>query len=372
MGKRELLLIGCFMIVGVAVYFATAPDAAPGQQGFSVSKLIEHIRRDVRGNPASAEVTSSSVRPIAPAVTEIRFELIKGAPLTIVGEDRTDVAFDLGVKSSGYTEAEARKYASETTLSLVEAGNSLIVSIAYPTPAEQWATLAVRVPRRLGVRVQPTRGKLEISDVSAVELVEARGPVTLKRIAGRLVVTHRGGTLTIEGTNALKLNARGSTIVLNDIRGEILGQVQSGELRATRLSGPVELESSNAKIDIDDAGAPRRPIRLTAIGGTIAAAGVAADLRVEARDARVEVAIAKPATVTINTEGGERMQVTLPARGGLTLDALAMHSRLTLPDGLLEITTTEAHQRATGAIDGGGPTVTLRATRGDITVKRTP
>ena len=37
MGKRELLLIFCFVIVGVVVYQATARPPAPGERGLSLS-----------------------------------------------------------------------------------------------------------------------------------------------------------------------------------------------------------------------------------------------------------------------------------------------------------------------------------------------
>ena len=37
MGKRELLLIFCFVIVGVVIYQATARPPAPGERGLSLS-----------------------------------------------------------------------------------------------------------------------------------------------------------------------------------------------------------------------------------------------------------------------------------------------------------------------------------------------
>ena len=62
------------------------------------------------------------------------------------------------------------------------------------------------------------------------------------------------------------------------------------------------------------------------------------------------------------------MDVTLPA-GGFQLDALAIDGRLTVPPGLPEVKTTENEQRASGAVGGGGPTVTLRSSRGNITIR---
>jgi hypothetical protein len=369
MGKRELLLIGGFVLAGVLVYFVTAPASTPDQTGFSVGKVIDEIRRELRGNHARAEVKSSATRPLRSEVTEIRFEFLKSAPLTVVGEAREDILYDLQVVSTGADETEARRYAGETQLKFVEAGTTLIVSLEYPQPAEQRAVLSVRVPSRLAVRVQPNRAKIDVSDMASVEIADARGQVTVRGVSGRLAVTHRGGDLTVENVSSAKLNTRGSVVVLRDVKGEVTVQMQSGELRGTAIAGPLELDSNGGQIVLEDLGSTKRAVRINAVGGSVTLAGVSADLRVEARDARVEVAIEKPAPMFINTEGDEPMLVTLPA-GGFNLDALAMHSRLIVSQDLPEVKVSETDQRAAGPVAGGGPTITLRSSRGELTLKK--
>jgi hypothetical protein len=367
MGKRELLLIAGFVMVGVVVYYATAPAVAPGASGFSIGRLLNEVRREMRGNRASAEVKTSTTTPLKPGITELRLET--GTPLTIVGEKRDDVVFDLNVWSNGYDEGEARKYAGDTHMKIVESGSALIVGMEYPDPAQQRASLSIRAPNTLAIRIQPTRSKLDISDVASAELVESRGPVTLRRVAGRTAVSHRGGgLLTLESLSGLKLNTRGSSVVVKDIAGEAVMQMQGGELRGGAIVGPIEIESNGTRVSIEDLAAARKPVRVNAVGGSVSLSGVVTDLRVDARDTRVEVGIDKPAPIAIYTEGDEPTTVTLPP-GGFTLDALAMSSKLFLPEGLLEIKSTSEEQRASGAIGGGGPTITLRSSRGDITIK---
>jgi hypothetical protein len=368
MGKRELLLICAFAAVGAVVYYATAPASAPGQQGFSLVRIVEGLRREIHGNRSSAEVTTTTAIPLKPGITEVRFET-GNAPITITGEDRADFLCELQAWSSGYDETEAKKYAAETALKTTEAGVSLVIGIKFPEPATQRATLVVRMPKSMAVRIQPSRGKLEIHDVASVELVEARGQAMVSRVAGRVTATHRGGALTIEGASTLKLNTRGSTVVLKDIKGEAVMQVQAGELRGQSLSGPVEIESNGTRITLDDLTTARRPIRINAVGGSVTMAGLRTDTRIDGRDTRIDVTLDQPAPVAIYNEAEEPMVVTLPA-GGFQLDALATDGRLTVPEGLVEVKTTENEQRASGAIGGGGPTVTLRASRGNITIKR--
>jgi hypothetical protein len=367
MGKRELLLIGGFALAGVMVYHATAPAAAPDHQSFSIGKLLDHVRREMRGNRASAEVKSSTVVALKPGVTEVRFES-GSAPLTIVGEERGDVSCDLGVWSNGVDETEAQRYASETRLKLTDAGHSLIISIIYPEPAQQRATLAVRLPQNLAVRIQPSRAKVDITDVSSVEIVEARGQVTVRNVRGRLLASHRGGTLTLENVSDAKINTRGSEVVLKHLTGETMLQMQGGELRGDALTGPLEIESHDAEIELEDLTETRKPLRVNAVGGSVRLAGVSADVRVDGRDTDVDVTMARPAPVAISNDGDEPLQLTLPI-GGVDLDAIAMHGRITIPEGLVETKTTGPEQRATGSIAGGGPTVSIRSSRGEITVR---
>ncbi len=67
MGKRELLLVAAFVIVGALVYQFTAPPPAPGERSFSLSQLIGNVRRQVRGNRAQADTTTTTDHPVAAA-----------------------------------------------------------------------------------------------------------------------------------------------------------------------------------------------------------------------------------------------------------------------------------------------------------------
>jgi hypothetical protein len=367
MGKRELLLIGGFILMGVVVYSLTAPDAPAAGNGFSIANVINEARREIRGNHATAEVDSTTATAIGPSVRELRIEA-RTVSLSIIGEDRADVASELKVWSNGYEEQEARKYAQETKLKATLAGDTLIIEIDYPRPAEQRSTLVVRVPKRLTVRVQPNRGKLQIRGVANVDLVEVRGDVNVAEVAGRVTAVHRGGPLTIESAETIKLNMRGGVATLKNISGSVSVLAQAGEVRGVGLRGPLDVDGNNTKIMLEDLQASDANVRLNTVGGSVSLAGVRSELRLDARDTEVTVAIAQPASISIYTEGEESTNVSLPP-GGFTLDALAVQSQLTLPPGLPEIAVTATEQRATGPVGGGGPTITLRSSRGPIVVK---
>src|SRR5687768_17866711 len=105
MGKRELLLIAAFVLVGVVVYQATAPAADPSRRTWSIGGLIDNVRREIRGDQARAEARSTTTVPAADPVRELRLT-IGSAELKVLGEERDYIAAELVVSSNAYDQAE--------------------------------------------------------------------------------------------------------------------------------------------------------------------------------------------------------------------------------------------------------------------------
>jgi hypothetical protein len=373
MGKRELLLIIGFVIAGVVVYQATAPPPTPGQQKFSLSRFLDHIKREVRGNRARAEVTSTTHYPAESGVTEIR---IGGAraligELIVTGEARKDVEAAFRVTSTGFDETEARKLATESQLKVETAGSTINVRANYPEAGSQRGYLTLKVPAGLRVRVEPGTNRLTISDVAGAELMGARGETTIKRITGRVAATQRGGRIAVEDAGSLKFSGRGSDAVVTRVTGESTFELQAGELTGRELRGAVNVDGRSAEVTLHDMKETVGPVRINMEGGRISMTGLKADARIDARNAEVEVSMTDAAPLAIYNEGDERIELT-PPPGGYQLDAVATDGRLTIPEGLLQVTNSGTEQRATGAVKGGGPTITLRSTRGRITVTPRP
>ena len=110
-------------------------------------------------------------------------------------------------------------------------------------------------------------------------------------------------------------------------------------------------------------------MRVNATNGSLRMSGVRSETRVDARNAEVVVVMAQPAKLSVYAEGNESIEVTLPA-GGLELDvATTAGGRISVPENLGTVTSSETEQRAADRLLGGGPTVTLRATEGEITIR---
>jgi hypothetical protein len=121
-------------------------------------------------------------------------------------------------------------------------------------------------------------------------------------------------------------------------------------------------------VTLEKIAALRAPFRYNGNGGSLRVDGLRVESRIDGRSTDVDVRLAAAAPVTIYNVGA--IVVTAPP-GGYTLDAQASEGRITTDEP--DITPTNGpDSAANGKVRGGGPTLTLRATRGRIEVRRAP
>ena len=380
MGKRELLLAVAFVVVGLVVYQFTAPPPDPNARGFSLGRIVEGIRREVRGRPESAEVTQTFTRAAAESLKEIRIDMEIGA-IEITGEDRDEIQVEFHVRSNGYDTAEAEKLARESTVKFDEAAGVLIIATGFPEAGQQRGTLRLKVPSRLGVRMDSKNGELTITNVALVTMGISRAATTITHVAGAVSLTQRGSTATITDVGSLKLrSAAGAKVRVGQVRGDVTLSTESGEFRGEGFAGGLEVDSRTTDLEFDKLDGLKGPIRVTANLGKVTFTGLKTDARIDGRETEIRVTMAGPAPLAIYNEGDEPIQLTVPP-GGFTLDALSVNGKVTLDPALEqaglhviappESATEESRRetRATGSANGGGPTITLRAKPGDIAVR---
>jgi hypothetical protein len=377
MGKRELLLIVAFVVVGAVVYQATAPPSGSDDSGLSVSRMLDAFKRHLRGNRASLELTTRSTLPLDPEIEELRVTGFAQV-LEITGEDRADLQSTLLVHSAAYDEQEAKQYGDRTVLLTDRAGASLILRVDYPREGRQRAELTLRIPAHLQVRVESRTDKLVITNVAGVELSGTEDEATIRKIDGRVSADHRSGPVTIEDVEALKFHGRGTELTAKGVHGDAtLVMEGGGGLTASGISGAIELESRNTDVNLAKLDDTTGPIRINISGASARLSGLRSDTRVDGRRSGMEIAMSGAAPLAIYNDGDD---VTLtPPPAGYRLDVIAIDGTIT-PDSVLRELGLQPpaggdhgdqrESRVSGPVNGGGPTITVRVTRGDLILKR--
>jgi hypothetical protein len=373
MGKRELVLISVFVVLGICVYQLTAPPPAPGSEGVSLSGIFRNMKRGVQGARESATADSQQTAAVDAAVRELRVNTSRSNDLTVTGEDRTDIVAEMHATARGYDQAEAKAVANATTLKIERIGDAVVVALdnsaARSLPRNNGISqmvIVLKVPRRLALRMEPHSGRLVVSQLAAAEIMGSRGETRLTGIAGRVVLTHSSGALEIADLASLKLNARNSRGSVKQVKGPMTVDATGADLTFTEIVGPLEVEARNTDLRLDGTKDLKPPLRVNSTGGEIRVDGLRTETRLDGRNTEIEVSLAAPAPVTIYNVG--EIRVT-PPPGGYTLDAVATEGRLSIEDGELK-PSEGTDPRASGPVRGGGPTLTLRSTRGSITVRK--
>jgi hypothetical protein len=365
MGKRELLLIIGFIFVGAVVYQIAAP-AGPAREGFSFSRILDHLRREVRENSAEAEYSSETVIGLNKGITELRVGAIAG--IKVVGEARDDIGAELRVHSTGSDEEEARDLARRSALQINQTGSVMAITVDYPVEGRQRGELTLKIPRRLTVRLRETRGSAELQDIGGLFLDDTRGEVVIGTIHGELRGTFQGGRLRADAIDAVRLTTRRGEIEIDKVTGDATLDLSGGSLRVNTIGGKLELTVNRVEVEIDEIGGE---VRVNASEGSIELSGLKRETRIDGRGTEISIELANALPLTAITNE-ETLAIRLPEKSGVTIDATASNGEIRVPEALtsaLRVEKTNEEQHARGAVRGGGPQLSLRVTRGDIIIR---
>ena len=284
-----------------------------------------------------------------------------------MGEDREDVASELHVWSNGYDEAEAQRLAKgHAAQAEPRQAGRLTFTLDYPKERRQRANSRCASRPRCGSASPGTPASSDDQRTGDVEARrDARRRDHSRRVAGRVSVVAPRRRSDDRDVGALKLTASGTDVRLARVRGDATAQAQAGEITASELEGAVDIEGNDTDITVQSPGDRRRRSTSPPPTARCGSAASRTDTRVDARNAEVDprdrAAAPSPSTARAN----EPIELTapprrLPARCGL-------HRRRPdhgCPRRWPAVKTEGNEQHASGPVNGGGPTITLRATAG--------
>jgi hypothetical protein len=364
MGRRELLIALAFVVVGLLAYHWTVPAGAPSDTRVSLGDRLASIRREIRGNPGRGSFTHHGVVAVPHAVTEVRLTGV--GPLTLIGEARTDIAYELTVQSTGNDDAAARATAAASTVAHDAYGHVLALRVTHPPQARSTSTLAVRVPSRVAIRIESIR-RATIAEVDAVHLENVVGDIQLKAVAGAVSGSHRNGAITVTGAGSVALTVTGSRATLTAVGGSVHLTGRGGELHVADPGGAVEVTGTDLNLVI---ARPRGAVRVSGSNGQVAIDRPRATTDIDGR--RLEITVTLDAAVPVTAATTERpLRVVFDGAPAVTIDAVASDGA-TIDATALDLTAEpiERGQRLLHRV-GGDTRVALRNQRGAIVIGRT-
>ena len=363
MGKRELLLIGVFLVLGMGVYQMTAPAPKPGQEGFSLSRILSHIRSEIQGEDAQASVDRKAQAAADSAVTHLTLPEFRGA-LTLIGEERDDVAVELTGTMVGIDDTVAKTRAAGTLLALETSDEEITVKITRPdeTPRLRNAELRVRVPKRFAVTLE-FRGEAELRGVAEVKFQAARGRTNVREV-GAVRGEYVNGELEVMAVGEIDLKTQRTQVRIDGVKKSLALESMHGEVRIQRVAGEMKLQLDRVECEADKI-LGRTTVRME--HGNLTLRGITAATEITGDGAGLELIMASavPLSATTTNDG---LMVELP-KGGVTIDAMTQHGQLRLPDRTTTVEESDGERRIATDLHGGGPTLRLRNENADIVIR---
>jgi DUF4097 and DUF4098 domain-containing protein YvlB len=307
--------------------------------------------------------------------------------VTVNAWDDAKVKVDVTKKVRANDQNEASKVDTQTQPTISIDGNVITVNAntaasgktSVESDLEIWVpkTVMADVATRRGdiavsgrgasVKTSTSRGDVSVSDITGnVDIEQRKGDIAVSKISGDVNVNGQISDSNIsEVQGALKLNgdyfgdmtlskiAKGVTfhssrtdMELARLDGDL--NMQSGDLRANNLAGPMRVLTKSKDIHLDD---------------------LSGDLRVENSNGSVEVHSNKLGTIEIQNRTGD-VQVIVPEKSNFQIEASTRNGEFQTDFSGLKISTQNDNASASGSVGNGGPKLTINNEHGNIEVRK--
>lgn len=237
---------------------------------------------------------------------------------------------------------------------------------------------------------------------TALVITSGRGNLTVAGMSSSLEANHRRGEVNVsDHTGNVTLNLDGSSVRLGHIKGEVAIQGKANEVAiedvdgAVRLNGEfyestrlvrigktvsfhssrTEMEFSrlDGRLDLDSgdlrADSLTGPMRLTTRSKDISLEGVSGDLRLEDSNGSVEVGLSKPGNIQIDNRKGD-VQVSIPPNTPMKVEARTRQGEIQSEFEDIRVDNRGKESSASGSIGSNGPKLVMNCEKGEISIRK--
>jgi DUF4097 and DUF4098 domain-containing protein YvlB len=282
---------------------------------------------------------------------------------------------------------DADKWNLSTKPQITVSGQTVSLNANTQSAGDHWVTtdMDVSIPRKASVVISTRRGDVSVlgrdgdANISSkhgdVSLADINGKVSLDLDHSSARVSQVAGDVSVEGhANDVSVQDIKGAVRLN---GEFMESVKLAKIAKTVSfkSSRTDLEFSKLDGDLDlDSGDLRAsnlmgPLRLTTRSKDIRLDGVSGDVRLEDNNGAVELRMTKLGSVQVENRRGD-IQIYVPDKAGFQLDARARNGEI--QSDFNELKVDDAHDQATavGAVGGGGPRLVVTNEHGTIEIRK--
>ena len=243
----------------------------------------------------------------------------------------------------------------------------------------------IYVPRNTDLVIVSRHGDVTINGMSGtVDVNNQHGEVNLNDHTGNATLSldqssaraqHVKGDVTIQG--------KANEVAVEDVDGalHLNGEFQES-VRLVRISKTVSFKSSrtdmefarlDGRLDLDSgdlrADSLSGPMHLTTHSKDIALEGLSGDLRLEDQNGSVEVGLHKPGNIQIDNRKGD-VQISIPPNTPLKVEARTRDGEIESDFDEIKVDNRDRGSSASGSIGANGSRVAINCDKGSVTIRK--
>ncbi|HEX4488500.1 MAG TPA: DUF4097 family beta strand repeat-containing protein [Terriglobales bacterium] len=321
-----------------------------------------------------------------PAGGSLQITNDRGA-VTVSASDDNKIHVNVHKRVNADKEEDGQKYNAGTKTLIAITGTTVSLNAKTHGAGDHWvvADLEVSLPRKASVSINARRGDVSImgrdGDVqvtnqkSDVSVSDINGKVDLSLEHSSARVSQISSDVSVDGhindisiddvKGTLRLNGDFvETLKLSKLAKATTFKTSRTEMEFTKLDGDLELDSGDLR-----ASNITGPVRLSTRSKDIVLDGVTGDVRLKDENGAVEVHMAKAGSMQVENRNGD-IQIYLPDKTAFHLEARTRDGEVQSDFEQLQTTTSGNETSVVGTIGTGGPQLVLTNEHGTIEVRK--
>jgi DUF4097 and DUF4098 domain-containing protein YvlB len=324
---------------------------------------------------------------IPAGVTNLRVNDDRGA-VRISAADDNKITVTIRKKIGAESQGDADRYNSQTKPAITVTGNGMALDARTQAAGGDRSVetdLDISVPRKMMVQITSRRGEVSVTDrVGELAINTQHGDVSLENVTGNVALNLDHSSAKIEQiTGDVHIDGHLNEVSVTDVKGSLQLDGEFNEsVKLARISNNVLFKSSRTDLefsridgeldlDSDDLHAEQLfgPVHLTTHSKEINLEDVSGDVRVQDANGGVEVSMRSLGNVQIDDRNGD-IHLSVPDKAGFRLDAQTRDGEIESDFPDLKIDNNDHESKATGTVGNGASHIVLNNEHDGIEIRK--
>jgi len=285
-------------------------------------------------------------------------------------------------------QGDADKYNAQTKPTITTTGGLVTLDAKTQAAGDHavQSDLDISIPRKMQVHVVSRRGDVNVNGRDGdVEINNQHGDVTVEDITGNVKLQLEKSSARVEQvTGDVHITGRLNEISVSDVKGAAQLDGEFGEsVKLARIAKSVSFKSSRTDLefsridgdldlDSDDLHADKitGPLHLSTRSKQIRLDDVSGDVRLQNENGGIEISMRSLGNVQIDSRNGA-INLSVPERAGFHIDARTRDGEIQSDFPEVKVDRSDRESKASGSVGNGSSHIVLNNEHDGIEIRRT-